>query len=87
MIHRCLGSAGGAALLAALALATVPVAGQAPAPAKANGTAAKAYAPPKTADGQPDLSGYWTNSIANMLTNARVPEKRAVDAAARKGSN
>jgi hypothetical protein len=46
MIHRCLGWGGVGALLTVLALATVPVAGQAPASAKANGTAAKAYAPP-----------------------------------------
>ena len=63
-MRRDLGSLGvAAALLAVLALATVPVAGQAPAPAaKANGTGAKPYVQPRTPDGQPDLSGYWTNS-------------------------
>jgi hypothetical protein len=62
MMQRYLGAATGvAALLAALAVAAVPVAGQAPA-AKANGTAAKSYVPPKTPDGQPDISGFWTNS-------------------------
>jgi hypothetical protein len=47
MIHRCLGWIGAGALLTVLALATVPVAGQAPAPAKVNGTAAKGTRRPR----------------------------------------
>ena len=52
-----------AAAVAVCSLAAGAVAAQAPsAAAKSNGTPAKAYVPSKTPDGQPDISGYWTNA-------------------------
>ena len=49
-------------------LATVPIAGQRPSTAaKTNGPAAKAYIPPRTPDGQPELQGFWTNSTYTPL--------------------
>ena len=52
-----------ATAIAVCSLATGPVAAQAPAAAtKPNGTPTKAYVQPKTPDGQPDISGYWTNA-------------------------
>ncbi len=50
-------------LFSGVVLLTTTLGAQKPAPvAKANGSASKAYAPPKTPDGQPDLQGFWTNS-------------------------
>ena len=72
------------AVLLALAFATIGVAGQSAAP--------KPYQPPKTADGQPDLQGFWTNSTYVPLERpagvtkefytpdeARAAEKRAAE--------
>jgi hypothetical protein len=58
MIQRVWGSIGVAVLLT---LSAAPVAAQTPA-GRTNAGAAKPHVAPKTADGQPDISGYWTNS-------------------------
>src|SRR5881275_3047477 len=56
--------------MAALVLATVPAAGQAPKAAPNAKTAAAVkgtWTAPRTPDGQPDLQGVWTNNTVTPL--------------------
>ena len=82
-----------AALLAVFSLATTLVAGQGPSAAKTNGTGAKPYTHARTPDGQPDLTGFWTNStyvtlerpkgVTNEFYTPEEVAKMEKDAAAR----
>ncbi len=69
MNHRFLVLVGGLAVPAAVTwLSTSSVAGQArSAGARTSGSPAKAYAAPRTLDGQPDLQGIWTNATYTTL--------------------
>ena len=72
MSHRFIASMGALAVVLAVALlAPVPVAGQAR-PSAANTTAAaKTWTEPRTADGQPDLQGIWSNATLTPLERPR----------------
>jgi hypothetical protein len=63
------------ALAAAIALISLPIAGQAPA-ANAKAKTAKAYVPPKTPWGDPDLEGVWPGNMGvPMQRNANLGER------------
>ena len=65
MSHRSLASTAAlAAVVVVLLLAQAPVAGQTAAKAT---TAGKAWTPPRTPDGQPDLQGIWSNATLTPL--------------------
>ena len=63
------------ALAATVALLTLPIVGQAPA-AKAKAKTTKAYTPPKTPWGDPDLEGVWPGNMGvPMQRNAKLGER------------
>jgi len=66
MSHRYVASV--SVLAAAIAVVLLaPVLAQAPSPAARAGAPAKTWKLPRTADGQPDLQGFWTNTTYTPL--------------------
>lgn len=77
-MRRILGSLGAATLLAVFSVATthgqLGTRGAGPVVA---GAAAKGYVQPKTPDGQPDLTGFWTNATFTPLQRPNTVQKES----------
>jgi len=66
-----------AAVAVAVCVLVAPMAGQAPAKSGAARSAAGKYAPPRTANGQPDLQGVWANNGVTPLERPEFFKSRA----------
>ncbi len=74
MSYRYLMSIG--ALVCTVALVTAPIAGQAPAAKTKQAKTGKAYTPPKTPWGDPDLEGIWPGNMGvPMQRNAKLGDR------------